>query len=83
MADVDFVLRFDPGPYPLACGAELSVLEVVWGLRLGSFNPGTQLVDIWTGRQHAVRQEDGRLYLEPPCDRIENHEKTLHPDGRK
>ena len=83
MAEVEFVLCYDPGPYPLACGAELSVLEVVWGLRLGSFNPGTRLVEQLAGSLHTVRQGAGRLYLEPPCDRIENHERTLHPDGRK
>jgi hypothetical protein len=82
MPENEFLLQFDPGPYPLASGVELGILEVVWGLRLGSFNPGTLLCDQLAGSLHTVRQGDGRLYLDPPCERIENHARSLHPDGQ-
>ncbi len=82
MPEFEFVLRCDPGPDPLARGAELSILEVVWGLRLGSFNPGTQLFDLIEGSLHTVRQGDGRLFLEPPCERIDRHARTLHTERR-
>jgi hypothetical protein len=78
----DFLLYFDPGPDPLACGLEISILEVVWGLRLGSFNPGSQICDLLTGNLHTIRQQDGRLYLEPISERVENHDRTLHPERR-
>ena len=83
MGELDFVLRFDPGPYPLVTGLELSVLEVVWGLRLGSFNPGTRLYDLSAGRLYTVRQVDGRLALEPACERIENYAKRGHSEDRQ
>jgi len=81
MAEFGFVLQFDPGPYPLAPGTELSVLEVVWGLRLGGFNPGTQICDLLSGCLHTVQGRDGRLRLEPPCDRIINYELKRDPEA--
>lgn len=60
-----FRLLLDPGPYPLARGAELSEEEVLFGLALGSFNPGTQFWDARAADTRSVVVREGRLWLEP------------------
>jgi len=70
MPEFDFILEFDPGPYPLESGLRLSILEVMYGLRLGSFNPGTRLFDKERGILYTVCQADERLYLGPVCRRL-------------
>lgn len=65
-----FVLLFDPGPYPLAKGMQLPRLQVVYGLRYGSFNPGTVLMDQASGVRHTVRQVEDQMVLDPPLPMV-------------
>ena len=66
----DFVLLTDPGPYPLASGLELPRLQVVYGLRYGSFSPGTVLLDQASGLRHTVCRKGSHWVLDPPSPRI-------------
>ena len=82
-ARVNFVLLHDPGPYPLAPGAELNLSEVHYGLRLGSFYPGTELLDQSTGQVHRVVLRRRRQVLNPPCERLRRFRRRMYrePDG--
>lgn len=65
-----FRVLLDPGPYPLARGAELSQEEVVYGVALGGFNPGTRIWDPHANATCTVVETGDRLWLEPASRRI-------------
>ena len=75
--ECSFHLVEDPGPYPLVRGMKLSIQEVIYGLRLGGFNPGTVLEEVESGAQHRVRKKGRRWVLEPPCPRLAKHASLM------
>jgi len=77
-----FVVQKDPGPYPLAYEAELCLQEVYYGLKLGSFYPGTVLFDQKTGLAHIVIAQQDKLMLKPFCLRIQHYAQNLRHTRR-
>ena len=45
MPAISFVVVSDPGDAPLSKGCELNLREVIYGLQLETFTPGTILFD--------------------------------------
>jgi hypothetical protein len=66
----NFLLLYDPGPYPLGSRMELCLWEVRCGLESASFHPGTLLYDKKSGLTHKVCRQSGRYYLKPHCARL-------------
>jgi hypothetical protein len=78
----------DPAPaaesHPAgAADLELSFYEVLYVLKIGSFLPGTVLLDLRNQSKHTVRRKEGQLQLEPPVKRLVRHARSRKRADRK
>jgi hypothetical protein len=78
-----FNVLFDPCPAPLSADLELSFYEVLYGLKIGSFLPGTVLLDLRNQSKHTVKRKEGRLQLDPPVKRLVRHARAKKRADRK